>query len=72
MSTFQQRLARSRCLQYVSSFIHLQNGWTPLIRASNEGNLKLVKVITDLGTNVNHQTEVPCHVCVISVNHGVY
>ena len=36
----------------------MQNGWTPLIRASNEGNLKLVKVILDLGADLNGQTKV--------------
>ena len=35
-----------------------QHGWTPLIRASNEGNLKLVKIIADLGANLNDQTNV--------------
>ena len=38
--------------------MHAQNGWNPLIRASNEGNLKLVKVIADLEADVNSQTEV--------------
>ena len=37
----------------------MQNGWTPLMRASNEGNLKLVKVISDLGADLNAQTKVP-------------
>ena len=38
--------------------MHAQNGWNPLTRASNEGNLKLVKVIADLEADVNSQTEV--------------
>ena len=33
-----------------------QTGWNPLIRASNEGNLKLVKIIADRGGQLNSQT----------------
>ena len=35
----------------------MQTGWNPLIRASNEGNLKLVKIIADRGGELNSQTE---------------
>ena len=31
------------------------------MRASNEGNLKLVKVILDLGADLNAQTKVPSY-----------
>ena len=37
----------------------MQNGWSPLIRASNEGNVKLVKIIANRGGEINHQTKVP-------------
>ncbi len=33
-----------------------QTGWNPLIRASNEGILKLVKIIADRGGQLNSQT----------------
>ena len=41
-------------------YLYMQTGWNPLIRASNEGNLKLVKIIADRGGQLNSQTvEVP-------------
>ena len=57
----QIRLEVNNYIIVVLFTIHLispQNGWTPLIRASNEGNLKLVKVIADLGAHLNDQTAV--------------
>ena len=38
--------------------ILLQTGWNPLIRASTEGNLKLVKIIADRGGQLNSVTMV--------------
>ena len=46
------------CTRSNTSGLYPQNGWTPLIRASNEGDLKLMKVISDLGAYLNDQTEV--------------
>ena len=46
------------CTRSNASGLYPQNGWTPLIRASNEGDLKLMKVISDLGAYLNDQTEV--------------
>ena len=31
----------------------MQDGWNPLMRASTEGNLKLVKIIADRGGQLN-------------------
>ena len=36
----------------------LQNGWTPLVSASQEGHLELVKSLIEAGANVNHTTKV--------------
>ena len=36
----------------------LQNGVTPLVAASHNGHLEIVKSLIDAGTNVNHTTKV--------------
>ena len=35
-----------------------QNGWTPLMQASQEGHVDVVNVLLDHGANANHQTDV--------------
>ena len=36
----------------------LQDGWTPLVRASQNGHLEVVKSLIEAGANVNHTTKV--------------
>ena len=36
----------------------LQDGWTPLVIASHNGHLEIVKSLIKTGTNVNHTTKV--------------
>ena len=36
----------------------LQDGWKPLIAASQNGHLEIVKTLIEAGANVNHTTEV--------------
>ena len=36
----------------------LQDGWTPLSAASQNGHLEIVKTLIEAGANVNHTTEV--------------
>ena len=36
----------------------LQVGWTPLVIASQEGHLEIVKSLIEAGANVNHTTKV--------------
>ena len=36
----------------------LQDGWTPLVFASQEGHLEIVKSLIEAGTNVNHIAKV--------------
>ena len=36
----------------------LQDGWTPLVIASQEGHLEIVKSLIEAGANVNHTTKV--------------
>ena len=36
----------------------LQNGLTPLVIASNNGHLEIVKSLIEAGANVNHTTKV--------------
>ena len=36
----------------------LQDGWTPLVRASCDGRLAIVKTLIEAGANVNHVTKV--------------
>ena len=36
----------------------LQNGWTPLVSASHDGHLEIVKSLIEAGTDVNHTTKV--------------
>ena len=36
----------------------LQNGATPLVFASQNGHVEIVKSLIDAGTNVNHTTKV--------------
>ena len=36
----------------------LQNGWTPLVIASHNGHLEIVKSLIEAGANVNHTTKV--------------
>ena len=36
----------------------LQDGWTPLVIASHNGHLEIVKSLIEAGTNVNHTAKV--------------
>ena len=36
----------------------LQDGWTPLVIASENGHLEIVKSLIEAGANVNHTTKV--------------
>ena len=36
----------------------LQDGWTPLVIASQEGHLEIVKSLIEAGANVNHTAKV--------------
>ena len=36
----------------------LQDGWTPLVLASQNGHLEIVKSLIEAGANVNHTTKV--------------
>ena len=36
----------------------LQDCWTPLVFASQEGHLEIVKSLIEAGANVNHTTKV--------------
>ena len=36
----------------------LQDGWTPLVSASHNGHLEIVKSLIEAGANVNHTTKV--------------
>ena len=36
----------------------LQDGWTPLVIASHNGHLEVVKSLIEAGANVNHTTKV--------------
>ena len=36
----------------------LQDGWTPLVYASQNGHLEVVKSLIEAGANVNHTTKV--------------
>ena len=38
--------------------IALQDGWTPLVSASQNGHLEIVKSLIEAGENVNHTTKV--------------
>ena len=35
-----------------------QDGWTPLVSASQNGHLEIVKSLVEAGANVNHTTKV--------------
>ena len=39
--------------------MYMQNGWTPLMQASQEGHVDVVNVLLDNKANPNHQTDVP-------------
>ena len=36
----------------------LQDGWTPLVSASQNGHLEIVKRLIEAGANVNHTSKV--------------
>ena len=36
----------------------LQDGWTPLLSASHNGHLEIVKSLIEAGANVNHTAKV--------------
>ena len=38
--------------------IHSQNGWTPLMRASFEGHIAIVRLLVEAKAQLNRQTEV--------------
>lgn len=51
--------AHSSCFKHLVMMIFgLQNGWSPLVVASNEGHLEVVKTLIGAGANVNHTHKV--------------
>lgn len=47
---------------YMMTFV-LQDGWSPLMMASDQGHLEVVKMLINAGAYVNHANEVVLAIC---------
>ena len=37
---------------YLTSFVHAQDGWTPLLQAARNGHVKLAQLLMEKGANI--------------------
>ena len=50
-------------------FAHIQGGWTPLMEASSEGHVDIVRTLIDAKAQINAQRKVHC-ILIIPYTYG--
>ena len=61
-----------KCVFNEDIHMTLQNGWTALMLASQEGNVECVKKLLDRGANISMQTEVSGVIITVSMQCTTY
>ena len=52
-------IVKHHCLTPIAILLSVtQNGWTPVMQASQEGHVDVINILLDHNAKVNHQTEV--------------
>ena len=54
------------CMPFMITFV-LQNGWSPLMRASEKGHVEVVKSLIEAGANINHTNKVGTQILLHSI-----
>ena len=43
---------------YLTSFVHAQDGWTPLLKAASNGHVEIAQMLMEKGANIEATDEV--------------